>query len=57
VRALDLSELAIANAHKAWGAMPNVSWEVADIRGAVLPSCEYDVVIAYGLLHCLEGVS
>jgi tellurite methyltransferase len=56
VRALDISELAINNARRAW--LPNklVTWEISDIRTVDLPDSIYDIVIAYGLLHCLSSM-
>jgi SAM-dependent methyltransferase len=58
VRAIDISEAAIANARHAWPAVDNIRWEVADIATAELADRWYDIVVAYGLLHCLpdEGV-
>jgi 2-polyprenyl-3-methyl-5-hydroxy-6-metoxy-1,4-benzoquinol methylase len=56
VRAIDVSPLAIRNAKMAWGNPPNVTWEIADIRTTVLPRGAYDVIVAYGLLHCLPSV-
>lgn len=55
VRAFDLSEIAIRHA-KEWApnkSFPKVSFEVADVRSVLIPRFSYDVVIAYGLLHCL----
>jgi tellurite methyltransferase len=54
VRALDISELAITNARRAWKITKNIKWEVADIRKLHLSDNIYDIVIAYGLLHCLS---
>ncbi len=53
VRAIDISEAAIANARQAWPELHNVSWEVADITTVELADNWYDIVVAYGLLHCL----
>lgn len=57
VRAVDVSELALKNAKSAWDGGYGVSWETADVRELRLTACEYDIVIAYGLLHCLRNVS
>jgi 2-polyprenyl-3-methyl-5-hydroxy-6-metoxy-1,4-benzoquinol methylase len=55
VHAIDCSELAIKNARTAWPETANVTWEVADVRRTSLRA-NYDIVIAYGLLHCLPNV-
>ena len=55
VRAIDISAFAIENARKAWEETKNISWEIADIRKITLPGSEYDIVVAYGLLHCLSS--
>jgi len=52
VRAIDISEPAIANGRREFNGNGRISWEVADIRSVELPE-QFDVVIAYGLLHCL----
>lgn len=44
VRAIDVSEVAIANAHHAWPEVHNINWEVADIAALELPEEAYDVV-------------
>lgn len=56
VRAIDCSRLALANAEQAWGRLPetNCKWELGDIRNLPLRACAYDLIIAYGLLHCLS---
>lgn len=56
VRALDVSALALSNARQAWLPLENIIWEQADIRAITIPKGTYDIVIAYGLLHCLSGV-
>jgi 2-polyprenyl-3-methyl-5-hydroxy-6-metoxy-1,4-benzoquinol methylase len=53
VRAVDISAVAIRNARRAWGDAELVSWEVADISTLKYSVGAYDLVIAYGLLHCL----
>ena len=53
VRALELSARALENARGAWPRQTGVEWEQADIRAIDLPEAHYDVVVAYGLLHCL----
>lgn len=55
VRAIDISKHAMENARKAWGGAGNISWEVADVRDLNFGTGEYDVVVAYGLLHCMRN--
>ena len=55
VRALDVSEKAIHNAKLAWPDSSKIFWEVADLRTIDLPSASYDIIIAYGLCHCLSN--
>jgi len=53
VHALDISEHAIKNAKQAWSYHSNILWNIADIRSMMFSEQEFDVVIAYGLFHCL----
>lgn len=55
VEAVDISQFAIRNARKAWPAEPHIEWHVRDIRRIRLPHAKYDIVLAYGLLHCLTS--
>jgi cyclopropane fatty-acyl-phospholipid synthase-like methyltransferase len=55
VRAFDVSPLAIRNARIAWGELSNVTWEVADLRTLPLESAPFDVIVAYGVFHCLSA--
>ena len=53
VRAVDVSEAAIRNGISAFDVREGaIRWEIGDIRTIDLGGEEYDVVIAYGLLHC-----
>lgn len=54
VDAIDVSELAIANGRRTWGSLDNVTWRVADVMTCALPAEQYDVVVAYGVLHCMR---
>jgi ubiquinone/menaquinone biosynthesis C-methylase UbiE len=56
VRAVDVSDLALRNAKNAWDGGYDVCWENADVRELHLEPSKYDIVIAYGLLHCLRNV-
>lgn len=51
---VDISELAITNFRKGVPPIPHCSLFVGDIRELLLPIAEFDIVIAYGLLHCLR---
>ncbi len=55
VRAVDISVIAIEHARNCFGDIANVSWEIADIREFDLPPSSYDIVIAYGLPHCMAS--
>ena len=57
VRAIDISVLALRNALAAWPTIANITWEHADIRHLQLEPNTYDVILAYGLLHCLGSES
>jgi 2-polyprenyl-3-methyl-5-hydroxy-6-metoxy-1,4-benzoquinol methylase len=53
VRAIDFSPLALQNARAAWGSPEKVEWELGDIRRIEFEAGAYDIVVAYGVLHCL----
>lgn len=55
VHAIDYSALAIANGRAAWP-HANIDWELADIRSSSALNDRYDIVVAYGILHCLPTV-
>ncbi|MBT9558224.1 MAG: class I SAM-dependent methyltransferase [Myxococcales bacterium] len=55
VDAFDLSAAAIANARQAWPPRPGLTYAVADARHHAWSPGNYDLVIAYGLLHCLAS--
>ena len=57
VHAFDVSLIAVERARTAWPQSDAVRWEVADVRSRPLPDQVFDVVIAYGLLHCLANAS
>lgn len=54
VRAIDVSETALASARRIWNASSQITWEQADIRSTPFLDGTYDIVIAYGLAHCLS---
>jgi cyclopropane fatty-acyl-phospholipid synthase-like methyltransferase len=56
VHGFDVSDAAIAHAREIVSANAgNITFEVSDVRERFLPADSYDVVIAYGLLHCLAS--
>lgn len=54
VLAIDISSAAITNGKATWPERVNLVWQEEDIRIKPLPDHTFDVVIAYGLLHCLR---
>jgi 2-polyprenyl-3-methyl-5-hydroxy-6-metoxy-1,4-benzoquinol methylase len=54
VTALDVSPHALANARQTWPNTPRIQWILSDVAASDLPDGPYDLVIAYGLLHCLS---
>jgi tellurite methyltransferase len=54
VDAIDISHLAIAHAVRQWPDI-DVNWRVEDVRSLEIAPETYDIVIAYGLLHCLDA--
>lgn len=57
VYAIDISEIAIAKVMKSYPYFEGITWGCADIRQVRMPKRGYDIVVAYGLLHCLAGRS
>lgn len=55
VDAVDISELAIHNGRKHWPDVTGVNWRIADIQSVEFADQQYDIVIAYGLLHCMPS--
>lgn len=55
VEAVDMSELAIQNARRHWKDCSQVQWRCEDIRQVLVSSQNYDIVVAYGLLHCFPS--
>lgn len=54
VDAIDCSEAALKNAHIAFGDC-GVNWRCGDVRNLDTQQGEFDLIIAYGLLHCLNS--
>lgn len=57
VEAVEVSELALQNGRRLWNDSGPVKWSCADIRQLTLPRAHYDIVVAYGLLHCLPSIT
>jgi 2-polyprenyl-3-methyl-5-hydroxy-6-metoxy-1,4-benzoquinol methylase len=58
VHAVDISPAAIENAQRAWSDVNHrVMFEVGDVQTVPLSPTAYDVVILYGLLHCLSSTT
>jgi len=55
VDAVDVSELALEHGKRILGATVGINWHLGDIRECLFFRGAYDVVIAYGLLHCLPS--
>ena len=58
VDAIDISHQAILNARSAWdpAVLKRIRFQVADVQDYVADR-EYDIVILYGLLHCIPGAA
>jgi tellurite methyltransferase len=54
VRAIDISEIAISHAKNLWSNSLAIDWKVADVSNFEFGENEYDVVVAYGLFHCVR---
>jgi ubiquinone/menaquinone biosynthesis C-methylase UbiE len=52
VTAVDVSSQALINARQAWPTT-RIKWIQADVTTLRFPRDSYDLIIAYGLLHCL----
>jgi tellurite methyltransferase len=55
VEAIDISEIAIKNALNNSPTDLKIHWSVGDIRTLRLRRTSYDIVIMYGILHCLRN--
>jgi 2-polyprenyl-3-methyl-5-hydroxy-6-metoxy-1,4-benzoquinol methylase len=52
---VELSAAALDNARNAWPELPKIKWVHGDIRDLCFEAEQFDLVLAYGLLHCLGG--
>ncbi|HEV7299828.1 MAG TPA: class I SAM-dependent methyltransferase [Tepidisphaeraceae bacterium] len=55
VDAFDVSETALEHARMLWPDRSNIEWQIADARQLPISHDSYDIVIAYGLFHCLQN--
>lgn len=54
VIALEISPYALKNARTAWNGSPNLLWIRSDVRELAVDPESFDIVVLYGLLHCLN---
>ena len=54
VIAVDASRLALESARKAWST-DGIDWRREDVRDSVWPDSYFDLIVAYGVLHCLRN--
>ena len=55
VHAVDISAQAIKNGQRLWESMVQPYWSIVDVRHLMLRPAQYDIIVAYGLLHCLSN--
>jgi tellurite methyltransferase len=55
VDALDVSAVAIENGRRCWANCPGIKWGLGDVLQVEILRDHYDVVVAYGLLHCMPS--
>jgi tellurite methyltransferase len=55
VDAIDCSSAALANGRCCFANL-GIQWHEADVRKIDFPKKQYDVVVAYGLFHCLNNL-
>jgi ubiquinone/menaquinone biosynthesis C-methylase UbiE len=55
VLAVDISETAINNGRRHFPVFESVTWKVADVLDLSFPANTFDIVVAYGILHCLSS--
>jgi SAM-dependent methyltransferase len=55
VDAVDVSSIGLEHARATWPPFVALRWELADATVRPIPPERYDVIIAYGLLHCLPS--
>ncbi|MFO0883569.1 MAG: class I SAM-dependent methyltransferase [Pirellulales bacterium] len=56
VSAIDVSERAIANALKSWSQISRIQFEIGNVESMALSANAWDVVVMYGLLHCISSL-
>ena len=55
VLAVDVSKLALINAVENWPQVERVQWQRANVLDLTLKPAYFDLIVAYGLLHCLQS--
>ena len=55
VTAIDISGRALEHARRDWRSFNSIEWICADIRDFEFGPARYDVVVVYGLYHCLDS--
>lgn len=56
VLAVDVSASAVRNGKYAFGDVANLQWEIGDVRAREWGIEAFDIVVSYGLLHCLRSL-
>ena len=57
IDAFDISDVAIQHAQGLWSPALEINWKVGDVTTQIFDPGKYDVVVAYGLFHCLRGMT
>jgi tellurite methyltransferase len=57
VDAVDVSGAAIQNGKTIWGNMASIKWHQAPAQEWSAEPRQYDIIVAYGLLHCLPTMT
>lgn len=52
---IDLSPLAISNAVRTWGRPEGINWIIGRVEDLRLEYEYFDLIVAYGLLHCMPN--
>jgi tellurite methyltransferase len=54
VLAIDVSSVALHNGRRRWEGIDGIDWILGDVGNSSWGADRFDVVIAYGLLHCIS---
>jgi SAM-dependent methyltransferase len=55
VLAVDVSSAGLENGRNTWRDVSGITWLQADITALSFPPQEFDIVVIYGLCHCLDS--